>query len=83
MKSIKVIFLELLFERKDSLSYFQLLRKFKNKGLHSEVANLESIIEDLLKKELISYDSNKISDSKFYKITTKGIEVMQAAKAKR
>lgn len=76
MESINFIILRFLAERNDSLNYYQLSRKLKNKRLHSEVKNLERIMEELLQKGLIVIDNNKISDSNFYKISNKGTQLI-------
>lgn len=76
MENINFIILRFLAERNDSLNYYQLSRKLKNKRLHSEVKNLERIMEELLQKGLIVIDNNKISDSNYYKISNKGTQLI-------
>jgi hypothetical protein len=79
MENSDIIILKFLHERQDSLSYYQLSRKLKNKELHHEVDNLGKIIEELLQKKLIALDTNKISVAPFYELTKKGIELLAAS----
>lgn len=76
MENPDSIILKFLYERQDSLSYYQLSRKLKNKDLHHEVDNLQKIIEELLQKKLIALDTNKSSVAPFYEITKQGIELL-------
>lgn len=76
MENSSIILLKFLHERQDSLSYYQLSRKLKNQDLHHEIPNLGKRLEELVQKEFVAYDTTKTSDAPFYKLTTKGIELL-------